>query len=109
MIELVVLGATLALVAGGSGARARRRIGAARTLERYATWRDHTFVPAARRKESPRVEGTKNEVAFTIDLVKVSGILKTRVRAPVAKGPGAKVAIVQRGGIARALRTRDED
>ena len=108
MIELVVLGATLAIAAGASGAQARRRTLAARTLERYAKWRSHLYVPGAQRKDSPRVEGTKDEVAFTIDLVKIRGNLKTRVRAPVSKGPGAKLAIVQRGAFGRALRTRDE-
>jgi hypothetical protein len=109
MIELVVLGATLAIAAGASGAQVRRRVLAARTLERYATWRAHLYVPAARGKESPRVEGTKDEVRFTIDLVKVSGHLRTRVRAPVTKGLGTKVAIVQRGALGRALRTRAPD
>ena len=108
MIELVVIGATLALAAGASGAQVRRRIVASRTLERYATWRSHLYVPAAKSRESPRVEGTKNEVSFTIDLVEVSGHLKTRVRAPVTKGPSAKVAVVQRGALGRALRTRAE-
>jgi hypothetical protein len=65
-------------------------------------------VPAPRRNESPRVEGSVGEVAFTIDLVKVSGRLKTRVRAAVTKGPGAKVAIIQRGGLGRAMGTRAE-
>src|SRR4051812_8730181 len=101
MIELVVIGATLAIAAGASGAQVRRRILAARTLERYAKWRSHTFVPAARGKESPRVEGTKSDVSFIIDLVKVSGNLRTRVRAPVTKGPGARIAIVQRGALGR--------
>lgn len=109
MIELVVLGATLALAAGATGAQARRRILAARTLERYARWRSHLFVPSPRSRESPRVEGTKNDVAFTIDLVKVKGQLRTRVRAPVTKGPGARIAIVQRSSIGRALRTRPHD
>lgn len=108
MIELVVFGATLAIAAGASGAQARRRTLAARTLERYATWREHVFVPGARRKESPRVEGTTSDVPFTIDLVKINGHLRTRVRAPVTKGPGARFAIVQRGRLARALRSRDE-
>ena len=39
----------------------------------------------------------------------MAGHLKTRVRAPVIKGPSAKVAIVQRGSIGRALRLRAED
>ena len=109
MIELVVLGATLAIAAGASGARVRRRILAARTFERYARWRSHLFVPAPRGKESPRVEGTKNSVNFTVDLVKISGHLRTRVRAPVTKGRGARLAVVQRGAIGRALRTRSTD
>ena len=109
MIELVVLGATLAIAAGASGARVRRRILAARTLERYATWRSHLFVPAPRGAESPRVEGTKNSVAFTVDLIKISGHLRTRVRAPVTKGPGPRVAVAQRGAFGRALRTRAAD
>jgi hypothetical protein len=109
MIELVVLGATLAIAAGASGAKARRRVLAARTLERYAKWRAHLYVPAARTKESPRVEGAKSDVSFIIDLVKIRGHLKTRVRAPVAKGPSAKLAIVQRTAIGRALLGRDRD
>ena len=109
MIELVVIGATLAIAAGASGAQARRRTLAARTLERYAQWRSHLYVPGAQRKDSPRVEGAKDEVTFTIDLVKIRGNLKTRVRAPVSKGPSAKLAIVQRGALGRALRTRDDD
>ena len=109
MIELVVLGATLAIAAGASGAQARRRILAARTLERYARWRAHLYVPAKRGKESPRVEGSKGDVAFTIDLVKISGHLRTRVCAPVTKGPGARIAVVQRGALGRALHARAAD
>ena len=105
MIELVVLGATLAIAAGASGAQARRRVLASRTLERYAKWRSHVYVPGTRGQDSPRVEGTKEEIAFTIDLVKIRGHLKTRVRAPVSKGPGVKVAVVQRGALDRALRS----
>ncbi len=109
MIELVVLGATLAIAAGASGAQLRRRILAARSLERYAKWRAHRFVPAARGNESPRVEGTKSDVLFSIDLVKVKGHLRTRVHAPVLKGPGARIAIVQRGAMGRALGARGAD
>lgn len=106
MIELIVIGATLAIAAGASGAHARRRVMAARTLERYAKWRAHMFVPGKGRKDSPRVEGTKNDVSFTIDLVKISGHLRTRVRAAVTKSSGARIAVVQRGALGRALRTR---
>ena len=59
---------------------------------------------------SPVLAGNEAEVAeHLIDLVKIGGNLKTRVRAPVSKGQGAKLAIVQRGGIARALRARSDD
>jgi hypothetical protein len=109
MIELVVLGATLALAAGASGAQVRRRVLAARALQRYAKWRQHEFVASTRASPSPRVQGTKDEVSFTIDLVRVSGHVRTRVCAPVTKGPGAKIAIVQRGSIARALGTNTAD
>lgn len=109
MIELVVLGATLALAAGASGARVRRRILAARTFERYARWRSHQYVPAPRGSASPRVEGTKDEITFIMDLVRVRGHVRTRVSAPVAKGPGAKLAIVQRGHVSRAIGKRSDD
>jgi hypothetical protein len=109
MIELVVLGATLAITAGASGARVRRRVLAARTLERYAKWRAHLFVPAPRRGQSPRVEGVERDVAFTVDLVRIAGRLRTRVRAPVRKGPGPRVAVVQRSAIGRALRAWSAD
>ncbi|MBS2019744.1 MAG: hypothetical protein JST00_43175 [Deltaproteobacteria bacterium] len=109
MIELVVLGATLALAAGASGARVRRRIVAARTFERYARWRSHVYVPAARGSASPRVEGTKDAIGFTLDLVRVRGHIRTRASAEVAKGPGAKITIVQRGHVSRAMAKRDDD
>lgn len=108
MLELVVLGATLAIAAGASGAHVRRRLHAARALERYAQWRSHLYVPGAQRSDSPRVEGVKNEVAFVIELVRVRGQLRTRVTAPVSKGPGARIAIVQRTGLGRALRSRSD-
>lgn len=108
MIELVVLGATLTIAAAASGARARRRVAASRALERYATWRAHAYVPAPSAAQSPRVEGTRGDVAFTIDVVKISGRIETRVRARVSRTPSAKVAIVQRGALARALASRAE-
>jgi|GEM_PF-3585279 len=103
MIELVVLGATLALAAGASGATVRRRLVAARSFEQYARRRSHRFVPAPRGGQSPRIEGAKDDVPFTVDFVRVSGAVRTRIRAPVVKGPGAKLAVVQKGVLARAL------
>jgi hypothetical protein len=45
----------------------------------------------------------KNEAAFTIDVVRISGQIRTRARAVVPKGPGPRVSIVQRSGLGRAL------
>ena len=88
MIELVVIGATLALAAGASGAQLHRRVLASRSLAAYATSRRHVFVPApdAPRGASPRVEGKRDEVAFTIDLYKRRDIVRTRVSANVVCG-----------------------
>lgn len=88
MIELVVIGATLALAAGASGAQLHRRILAARSLAAYATSRRHVFVPAPEspRGASPRVEGKRDDVAFAIDLYKLRDIVRTRVSANVVCG-----------------------
>lgn len=88
MIELVVIGATLALAAGASGAQLHRRLTATRTLAAYATSRRHLFVPAPEkpRGASPRVEGEREDVRFVIDLYKRRDILRTRVSANVVRG-----------------------
>jgi hypothetical protein len=88
LIELVVIGATLALAAGASGAQLHRRILASRALAAYATSRRHVFVPApdAPRGASPRVEGKRDEVPFAIDLYKLRDIVRTRVSANVVCG-----------------------
>jgi hypothetical protein len=88
LIELVVIGATLALAAGASGAQLHRRIVASRSLAAYATSRRHVFVPApeAPRGASPRVEGKREGVAFAIDLYKLRDIVRTRVSANVVCG-----------------------
>jgi hypothetical protein len=88
MIELVVIGATLALAAGASGAQLHRRILASRSLATYATSRRHVFVPPPEtpRGASPRVEGKRENVAFTIELYKLRDIVRTRVSANVVCG-----------------------
>lgn len=88
MIELVVIGATLALAAGASGAQLHRRLLASRALAAYATSRRHVFVPApdAPRGASPRVEGEQGDVRFVVDLYKLRDIVRTRVSANVVRG-----------------------
>lgn len=96
MIELVVIGATLALAAGASGAELRRRHVAVRTLAAYATSRRHLFVPAPTRPRgaSPMVRGERDDVAFVIDLYRQRGVVRTRVsaRAPHGQLPTLSVA-----------------
>jgi hypothetical protein len=88
LIELVVIGATLAFAAGASGAQLHRRILASRSLAAYATSRRHVFVPPPDmpRGSSPRVEGKREGVAFGIDLYKLRDIVRTRVSANVVCG-----------------------
>lgn len=102
--------ATIAAVAGVKGAAAHQRHLAGRTLERYARVRGHAYAPEATTsgRRSPRVDGTKDEVAFAIDFCRIKSTLSTRVSAVVVRPPAPRLAIVQRGGIARALRF-DED
>jgi hypothetical protein len=88
MIELVVIGATLALAAGASGAQIHRRILASRSLAAYATSRRHVFVPPpdTPRGASPRVEGKRDGVPFGIELYKLRDLVRTRVSANVVCG-----------------------
>lgn len=98
MIELVVIGATLALAAGASGAQIHRRILASRSLAAYATSRRHLFVPPpeAPRGASPRVEGKRDGVPFAIDLYKLRDIVRTRVSANVVCGRLPRFEITRR-------------
>jgi hypothetical protein len=95
MLELAVLGATALVALGASGWDARRRRVAARTLERYAISRGHRFY-AGERREGPRAVGAKAEVAFTIDLCKLGGALRTRVAAAATTGSAPRLSIFQR-------------
>lgn len=100
MIELVVIGATLALAAGASGAQLHRRYAAARVFASYATSRRHVFVPAPSEspRASPRVEGVHEGVRFVIDLYKLRDMVRTRVSANVAHGMAPRFDVV-RGGV----------
>lgn len=98
MIELVVIGATLAFAAGASGVELHRRVLASRSLAAYATSRRHVFVPPpdAPRGASPRVEGRRDEVAFTIDLYKLRDVVRTRVSANVVCGSLPRYEVTRR-------------
>ncbi len=100
MLELVVIGATLALAAGASGAQLHRRHLAARTLAQYATSRQHVFVPAptAPRGASPRVEGERGDVRFVVDLYRLGDVVRTRVSTHASHGQLPRVSAVKRRG-----------
>lgn len=99
MIELMVIGATLALAAGGAGAQLHRRNVALRALAQYAVSRKHVFVPAPAEPSgaSPRVEGEREDVAFVVDLYRLGGIVRTRVQAVATHDQLPKIAVVRRG------------
>ena len=103
MIELVVIGATLAHRRRClRRARAAAHHGRANARALCEVALAHLRARAARQGEPAR-RGTKNEVTFTIDLVKITGPSpQTRVRAPVTKGTGA----TDRGRAARRDRAR---
>jgi len=100
MLELVVIGATLALAAGASGAQLHRRILAARTFAEYATSRKHVFVPAPSKPKgaSPRVEGERDNVRFAIDLYRLGDIVRTRVATTLTHAHLGKFSAVRRRG-----------
>lgn len=101
MLELVVIGATLALAAGASGAQLHRRHVAARVLAQYATSRQHVFVPApaSPRGASPRVEGERGDVRFVVDLYRLGGVVRTRVSTLVGHGQLPNVSVVKKRGV----------
>src|SRR5688572_19835472 len=105
MIELLVIGATILVAAGASGAQAHRRTRAARTLAQYAHVRDHRFIPAPRRPRgsSPRVEGTRDDVAFVLDYYRLGGNLRTRVVCNLTKGRAPKLVVAQRSAFSRTF------
>jgi hypothetical protein len=97
MLELVVLGASVAAFAVASGVDMRRRRFAMRALERYALRRGLRFGPGTKRT-GPRVTAKKGDVELTIDFCRIRGELRTRVSAPTTTGRAPRVAIVQRAG-----------
>lgn len=109
MLELVVIGGALALVAlRATVVERHRRALAGRTLESYARARGYRFVAASRTgAPSPTVRGEKDEVPFTIDLFRLNGQLRTRVSAPITRGRTPRLSVLQRGSLSRALGARE--
>jgi hypothetical protein len=99
VIELFVLAGTLAVAAWATGAQARRRIAASRALERYSHSRALLFVPppARPRGASPRVLGSKDDVGYVIELVRLGDEVRTRVSATARRGRAPVLSVLQRG------------
>ncbi|OJY20593.1 MAG: hypothetical protein BGO98_04710 [Myxococcales bacterium 68-20] len=99
MIELLVLGATLTLAAWATGAQAHRRSAASRALDRYARSRGLVFVPppTSPRGASPRVVGTKDDVAYAVELVRLDDEVRTRISATATRGRAPVLSVLQRG------------
>jgi hypothetical protein len=102
VLELLVLGMTLSLVAWAAGAQAHRRGAAARALDRYAQSRGLRFTPAPTmpRGASPRVHGTKDGIDYEVDLYRLRTEMRTRVSAVVARGHAPVLSVAQHGAFA---------
>jgi hypothetical protein len=113
VLELVVLGATLALAAGASGVEGWRRIAATRALDRFARWRGHHFAPPKPEvgAKSPRAFGTRGGATFAIDFCRIRGRPHTRVEVDPPAGRLARIDVVRRRGayIVYGLDPADED
>ncbi len=104
MIELLVIGATLLVAAGASGAQAHRRTRAARVLAHYAHTRELRLIPAPKRPRgsSPRVEGIHEDIVFTVDFYRLGGNLRSRVTA-TGKGRSPQLVVAQRSSFSRTF------
>lgn len=98
MLELVVLAGTLAAAGWVAGAQAHRRIAAARALDRYSQSRGLVFVPTPTHqpRTSPRVLGSKDDVAYVVELVRLGPEVRTRVSATTRRGRGPSLSVLQR-------------
>jgi hypothetical protein len=113
VLELLVLGATLALAALATGARSLRRHTAERALDRYARSRGLSFVPhGGRAGTSPRVLGTVDGIDFVVDLYRSGDELRTRVAATAPRGRAPQLSVLQRSSFslqaARPLERLDD-
>jgi hypothetical protein len=102
MIELLVIGATLTIAAWATGAQAHRRSSASRALDRYARSRGLHFAPApaSPRGASPRVLGSKDGIAYVVDLYRLGGEMRTRISSAVDRGRPSVLSVSQRGAFA---------
>jgi len=98
VVELVVIGATLALAAGASGFEGWRRIAGARALDRFATWKKCSYAPPNAEAKSARAFGTREGLAFAIDFCRVDGKPHTRVVVDSAAARLARVTVQRRRG-----------
>jgi hypothetical protein len=98
VIEILVLGGTLAVAGWLAGAQTHRRLAASRALERYARSRGLVFVPAPESPKgaSPRVLGSKDEVAFVVELFRLGKEVRTRVSAVAQRGRAPTLSVLQR-------------
>ncbi len=99
VIELLVLGATLATAAWAKGVQAHRKSTASRALERYASSRGLLFVPAPRDspRSGPQVVGLRDDARFVVDLYRLGGEIRTRVSATPLRGCTPVLSVLQRG------------
>jgi hypothetical protein len=96
VIELLILGATVAIAAWAAGASAHRRVSAARALDRYAAARGLVFKPAPDARASPQVRGTAEGVPFVFDLYKLGEEVRTRITTESPRGHAATLQVGQR-------------
>jgi len=96
VIELLVLGATVAIAAWAAGASAHRRVSAARALDRYAAARGLVFKPAPDLRASPQVRGTADGIPFVFDLYKLGDEVRTRIMTESPRGHAATLQVGQR-------------
>ena len=89
----------MTLAGWAAGAQLYQRTAASRALEQYARSRGLVFAPAPStpRGASPRVLGTRDGVAFVVDLYRLRGEVRTRVSASADRGRAPTLSVLQRG------------
>lgn len=113
MIELLFIGASIAIAAGAAGVRRHRRSAASHALLSYAASRRLVFVPAPANPAgaSPRVRGTKDGIAYVLDFHRLGADVRTRVSACASCGAASALSVLQRESFstrAAALRVGSE-
>ncbi len=96
MVELIVVGATLALAAGASGIEGWRRIAAMRALDKFAQWKKCSYAPPRAESQTARAFGMRGGLAFAIDFCRVGGAPHTRVVVDSAAARLARITVQRR-------------